>query len=379
MHPKRHLSLLLFLALAPLSLTAATTFSRSVAGRTIAVVVYAQNQAAKAFEQNALSRLENILSDNNVTIMDRRKAEDLKNVFTNLDDPGAFVTAEDFVENAGKFEIQGLAALYLNMDIEPGLADYYSATAHADIRYISEADAKVQALSTTPMGAPGRPPSDGLTANSAMLNAMQRAIDDACTKLGLQIMDPATPRSVRLSLEGPVDKLAIDFEKRTIQNEPKLAALATLEKQKLRVEKPTCTAVAPGGSLAAVAGYIIDTDFMRRPQRLYGSRVHLVDVKQRREITVMECHPVEKRESRHKGSREVLDTRFLLNWRHVSAVTGNTLFLWDTERGLLMAETDLPKAIKSATLHFAKGPQGSFLVVDGGRRQTYTYRITRQQ
>jgi hypothetical protein len=370
------LSLALFLATLPLH--AATTFSRQVAGRTIAVVVYAQNEAAKAFERNALSRLENILTDNNVTVMDRRKAEDLKNVFTNLDDPGAFVTAETFVENAGKFKIQGLAALYLNVDAEPGLADYYTATAHADIRFISEADAKVQSLSTTPMGAPGRPPSDGLTANSALLNAMQRAIDDACGKLGLQVMDPATPRSVRLTLEGPVDKLDIDFSKRKIQNESALAALANMEKQKLRVEKPTCTTVAPGGSLAAVAGYIIDTDFMRRPQRLYGSRVHLVDTRQRREISVLDCHPVEKREVRHRGTRQVLDTRFLLNWRHVAAVTGNTLFLWDTERGMLMAETDLPKAVKSATLHFAKGSAGSFLVVDGGRRQVYTYRITRK-
>ena len=95
-------------------------------------------------------------------------------------------------------------ALYLSVDDQKGLAEYYTATAHVDVRYMGEEDAQVHALATPPMGAPGSPPSDGLTRNSAVINAVQRAVDSACEKLGFELIDPATPRSVSLALEGPV-------------------------------------------------------------------------------------------------------------------------------------------------------------------------------
>jgi hypothetical protein len=347
-------------------------------GQKTAVVVVALNPDAERFKKNALSRMENILLDNAVEVLDREKAEELKDVFKTLEDPGAFVTAETFVENAEKFDIKGLVGVYLSVGITKGLVGYYTATAQADIRAINEEDAKVEALTTFPMGAPGRPPSDGLTKNSAAINAVQRAIDDACAKLGLELMDPATPRSVKLSLEGPVSLPSTLSVERTSQNDPSLSRSAVLEKQKWRGEEVTCTTRAPSGSLGAVGGYIIDTDFRRRPQRLYGSRVHLIDLQTRKEISTFECHPVEKKSRREKGTKKILDCMFVLNWRYLSAITGNQIFLWDTERGTLQSAVFLDSPLKKADLSLGRTDDASFLVIHSGRKQI-AYEIVRSR
>jgi hypothetical protein len=354
------------------------TFRDKISGHKTAVVILAQNSMTERYAKNALSRIEGIFLDNAIEVLDKDKAEELKNVFNTLEDPGAFVTAETFVENAEKFAIKGLVAVYLSVDIIEGLAGYYSATAQSDIRFIDEADAKVGALTTFPMGAPGRPPSDGLTQHSAAINAVQRAIDDACLKLGLEIMDPATPRSVRLSLEGPSSLPSRSNKIRTSESDTSIARFAVLEKQKWRGEEITCNAKAPAGALGAVGGYIIDTDFRRRPQRLYGSRIHLIDLESKKEINVFECHPVEKKTSREKGTKKILDCMFVKNWRYLAAVTGNSLFLWDTERGVLLTSLYLIKPIKKAKLFLSQEDGQNYLVVDTGRKQL-AYKLIRKK
>ena len=104
-----------------LTLYAKPSFMAGLKGEKVAVVVYAQNHLADAFKKNALSHLENIFADNDITVLDKDKADELKDVFNTLDDPGTFVTAEMFVENAGKYEIKGLAAIYLSVDVAAGI------------------------------------------------------------------------------------------------------------------------------------------------------------------------------------------------------------------------------------------------------------------
>lgn len=354
------------------------SFRAKMQDQKTAVVVVVLNDLARPFKKNALSRIEGILFDNAIEVLDQEKAEELKDVFKTLDDPGAFVTAETFVENAEKFAIKGLIAVYLNVDIVKGLAGYYTATAQADVRFIDEADARVESLVTIPMGSPGRPPSDGLTQNSAAINAVQRAVDDACVKLGLELLDPATPRSVRLSLEGPISVPSASNLKRTSESDVSLSKYAILEKQKWRGEEVTCTAKDPAGALGAVGGYIIDTDFRRRPQRLYGSRIHLIDIHAKKEITTFDCHAVEKKSNREKGTYQILDCMFVQNWRYLSAVTGNNLFLWDTERGSLQASVALQKPIKSVTLSLHSENDKNYLVLDTGLKQI-AYQIVRKK
>ena len=357
---------------------AQASFMEKMQGQKTAVVVLAMNPEAERFKKNALSRIEGILFDNAIEILDREKAEELKDVFNTLDDPGAFVTAETFVENAHKFAIHGLVAVYLSVDITRGLVGYYTATAQADIRYISEEDAKVMSLATFPMGAPGKPPSDGLTQNSAAINAVQRSIDEACAKLGLELMDPATPRSVRLSLEGPVNVPLVSDPMTTPIRDDSLSRLAVLEKQKWRGEEVTCTAKAPAGALGAVGGYIIDTDFRRRPQRIYGSRIHLIDLQAQKELMTFECHPVEKKSNREKGTKKILDCMFVQNWRYLTAVTGNNLLLWDTERGNLQVSLPLQAPIKKAKLSLSIENDSSYLIIETNRKRL-AYRIIRKK
>ena len=370
---------ILFLSQAPVChATAGASFLEQVQGQQTAVVVYPLNSAAERFTRNALSRVEGILLDNGVDVLDREKAEELKDVFKTLDDPGAFVTAETFVENSENLAIKGLVALYLSVDDQKGLAEYYTATAHVDVRYIGEEDAQVHALATPPMGAPGSPPSDGLTRNSAVINAVQRAVDNACQKLGFELIDPATPRSVLLTLEGPVNKPEGLTISRSSSKGSSIKKYAKLEDEAWRGEDVTCAVLAPGGSMGAVGGYIVDTDFRRKPQRLYGSRVHLIDVKAGQEILALDCHTVEKKAGHEKGTRKILDCMFVHNWRYLSAVTGNELFLWDTERGRLMASAILTKPLKKATLGLGQTAEGSFLVIRSGSKQL-AYKIIRKK
>jgi hypothetical protein len=348
--------------------------SDQLTGKKVAVVVNSQNATADRYIKAAHSRMESILSDNAIIALDREKVEDLKDVFKTLDDPGAFVTAEDFVENAAKFKIAALVAIYLYVDTQPGLADYFSASAHADIRFIDENDAKVTAISVLPMGTPGRPPSDGLTQSSAAINAVQRAVDDACDQLGLDNLDPATPRLVRLDLENPIDGSSLTIAPRASEQNNTLADYAKLEDQRWRAEEVTSTVSAPAGALGAVAGYIIDTDFRRRPRRLYGSRIHLIDNHLKREIQILDCFDVEKKRPGEMGERKILDCMFVSSWRYLAAASGGRLFFWDTEKGRLLASPVLQSALKSVQLGLARTSNDHYLVVDSGK-QKWAYRI----
>jgi len=359
---------------------AGTGMLQSMKGQKVAVVVYSLNKTAQAYSTNALSRLESILEDNEVTVLDRKKADSLKDVCSGLEDPGAFITAEQFMQVSDKFDIKGLCAIYLTVDAVPGLADYFTATANADIRFISEETAKAQSLTTTPMGVPGRPPSDGLTEKSAGLNAVQRAVDDACEKLGMAISDPATPRSMNITLQGPVPAPGVPGERKAPENDAQLAKMAQTANQTWRGEKITCTAVAPAGAMSAVAGYIIDTVSLSGPgSRLYGSKVHLLDTESKREINSFECHPVERNTKQERGTKQVLDCMFIKNWRYLAAVTGNKIILWDTERGQKQYEMQLEAPIDEAVLNYARTAEGGFLTVKVSRKKTLAYRIIRQQ
>lgn len=341
----------------------------------IAAVVYAQDEVAGELVNAARSRLESILLDNGIPVLDRRRADELSTAAPSLEDPGAFVTAEWFVEHAGRFEIKGLLAMYLSAGATPGLADYYSATAHADIRFISDHDARVQSLSTAPMGAPGLPPSDGLTRSSALINAVQRAVDAAGLAMGLTVMDQARPRAVSLSLEGPVRETVKGTALPTADPRP-LARLAVLHDQAWLKEQATAAAIAPAGRLAAVAGYIIDTNFHRHPQRLYGSRVHLIDIEAGRPLNVLDCHTVGMKQPVEQGNRDVLACGFIGSWRYLAAVTGSALFFWDTERGQLMTRIDLPQGLRRAELQLAEEGGATYLIVQD-RRHQFAFKIVR--
>jgi hypothetical protein len=368
----------------------------------VAVMVYPISDAAKAFAGSAQSRLEQILGENDVEVSDRDEAKKIKSIWKKLEDPGYFVTADDFVKNAGGYQLDGIVRVYLSADSTPAPGGYFSATAQADVRLIDE-DAKVQAQVSYPMGAPGRPPSDGLTAQAALLNAVQRAIDEAAGTLGLNVLEPASPRAMRFSLDGPLE---VPAQASVLAREPRdlkadYVRHAQFKTGRGNVELVTCTAKAPGGAVAAVGGSIqntrragmgrssvsIDRNRTDQPvqidpgatgigEREFGSRVHLVDLEQEREVTVFTTQEVGRKTREQRGSSKVLDCMFVHSWRYLAAVTGDFLSLWDTERGVSLGEAYLPFGADGATLEALKAGDAYFIRVTGEEKdQKAAYRI----
>jgi hypothetical protein len=342
----------------------------------IAVVVFAQNELAEPVVKTAQARMEEVLADNEIAVLDEEKSKELTDIFTLMDQPGVFVTPQLFAENSKKFGIEGLMAIYLSVDMAPGLADYFSATAHADVRFVDNDTAQVQAISTPPMGSRGSPPSEGLTRNSAAINAVQRAVDGVCSLMDFQVADRTRARSVDLTLAGPEAWAGDGLVFPLIENDRTLWPMAQLEQQRWRAETVSATARAPAGNLAAVAGYITDTDFQRRPQRLFGSRVHVLDVAARKSILVFDCSPVEKKSGQEEPrTKQILACAFIGGWRYLCAATGNHVFLWDTENGREVAK--LPVSAEAIGITVGTDERGSSVFLKT-REGIWQYRMVRQ-
>lgn len=338
----------------------------------VAVMVYARTPEAKRVQRAAQSRMENVLLDNGITVLDQAEADKLKDVWKRLEDPGYFVTAEDFVANAGGYEIDGLIRLYLNADATTTLGNLHSATAQADIRFV-DADANVEAYTTVPMGVPGKPPSDGLTLNAALVNAVQRAVDESAAKTGLEIIDYARPRTLSFELQGPVE-LAMKPLLPEPAGDHDFEQHARLANKTWTREEVTTTCKAPSGELGAVGGYIRETGMGMR--RSYSSKLHLVDLIENRETGDFDTTTQKKKGK--SGKVALLDCLFINSWRYLAAVSGLELFLFDTERGKLMSSVRLEQGIDEGRLAYTRYNNEDYLSVLTGAGHA-DYRITRKK
>jgi len=346
-----------------------------VSGKNVAVVACAKNNQAADYVSTVQAHLESIVArHNDGVVLDQEQAKKMKADWQQLEDPDYFVTDEDFAKQAAKYDIDTLVRAHVLAESFKGLADYYSATAHVTLRCIGP-DAKVSSATSAPMGSPGCAPSDGLTKTSAAVNAVQRATDDVAQRVGLRVI-PVSHQVVPLDIEGPLRDfdVVVSMPKGDPMNDTQLQHLAELENKTWLKEKVTCIAKAPGGELAAVAGHLIDIDRHRRPMRLEGSRIHLIDLKEKRQRNIFECAPVKKKRN-ERGTKKVLDTVFLSSWRFLAACTGNHIHLWDTERGKEICKKNLAAPIKEGRLVLAKDAKDAYLVVFSGDGGTHPYRI----
>lgn len=298
---------------------------------------------AKKYSRAASTRVENILMDNGVEELDQSEAEELKDVWKRLEDPGFFITAESFVENAEKYAVDGVIRVYLHAELTKGWGKSYSATAIADIRFVDN-EANTLAYSSIPMGVPGKPPSDGLTKSSAVVNAIQRAVDEGGEKLGLEVIDVANPRTLKFKLT-EVDKPVGNLESiRLINRESSFDRYIGKSTRKTVSEKFTCHDIDPSGVLGVAGGYVKSTGF---GSRTYASQLHVIDLRDNKEILLFATSLKERKHSWEKGVRKLQDCMFIENWRYLLGLTGNHVSLWDTERGIKMSEIHLKRGIKS--------------------------------
>lgn len=344
----------------------------------VAIVVYGQNAAAKQYLRVAQTRMEQLLNDNGLIVLDQAKAEELKKSWASLSDPGAMITAEDFVENAGRFKISGIYRVYLGVGKTAGMSSIYTATATADIRFIGE-DAKIKSSASLPMGTKGMPPSDGLTESAAVNNAIQRAVDVSVEKYGFKIMDITNPRLVKFSLKS-VAVLGADSVEvlplPRLSNEDGIVKYAKLKLDDYTSDAPTCVRKSPDGRMGVVGTYTMNTSFnFGKPTRTYASTLHVVDIDAKNEV---EHFDVSIKDNRYqKGGSKITDCKFLQSWRYVAAVSQSHLIFADTERGVELGRIYFEDAFDSPSLTHLRSGGNDFLAVSEGPRKLY-YQVVRE-
>lgn len=353
-------------------------FPSSANAENVAVVVYGKTALSKPYLRVAQSRMEQLITDNGVTVLDQAKAKELEKNWPKLSDPGALITAEDFVENAGKYKISGIYRIYLDVGKSMGMAGIFTATSVADIRFIGE-DAKVKAAASAPMGTKGMPPSDGLTESAAINNAIQRAVDYSAGKFGFKVMDITNPRLVSYSLKNVPELTASAEEVSTpplLPNDADIVKYAKLKDDQWTSEEPTCVRSSEGSRMGVVGTYVMSTSFnFGRPTRSYASALHIVDVDAKKEV---EQFAISVKDPRYQtGGSKITDCRFLQTWRYVAAVSQSHLVFADTERGVELGRIYFDDPFQTPKLtHLRAGPD-DYLVVSEGSRRLY-YQIVRE-
>jgi len=353
---------------------AACIFQANANAENVAVVVYGKTPASKQYLRVAQSRMEQLITDNGVTVLDQAKAKELEKNWPKLSDPGALITAEDFVENAGKYKISGIYRIYLDVGKSIGMAGIYTATSVADIRFIGE-DAKVKAAASAPMGTKGMPPSDGLTESAAINNAIQRAVDYSAGKFGFKIMDITNPRLVSYSLKS-VPELSTSAEEVSapplLSNNDDVVKLAKLKDDGWTSEEATCVRNAEGNRMALVGTYIISAMGIRRS---YSSALHVVDLDAKKEV---EQFTISVKDIRYqKGGSKITDCQFLQTWRYVAAVSQSHLIFADTERGVELGRIYFEDSFNKPKLTHMRAGENDYLVVSEDSRRL-VYQIVRE-
>lgn len=343
----------------------------------VAIMVFPQNEGAERLQHHAVNHLQTILMDNAITVLDRQKAEELKNGWQQLEDPTALITAEDFIENAEKYAIDGIVRIYLSVDALPSLADTYTATAQADLRFVTE-EALSSSYVTEPMGVMGNPPSDGLTESAAGLNALQRAIDESAKEMGLTLIARTLPRSIKYSLV-PVDAMPAQGQTFSRIETDRYEGKVQFFDESQKWEEPTCAAESPDGNLVAVGSWVTE-NFRGRTGRSWYSRLHILDLTAGQVPYIFDTWPQGRKPSGLRGTSKILGCMFLNSWRYVAAVTGNYIFLWDTERGLELFKHplgfELDEDDEVQTL-LVRQSEKSFLSVRAGDMES-NFRVERQ-
>jgi hypothetical protein len=366
-------------------------------GKNIAIVAFGSGTGNDALVPTAQIRLESILIDNGFKVLDEKKAEEMRDGMARLEDPNYMLTAEDLIEAEKKYQIDAILRVYFSADTKPGLGDYFTSTAQVDLRLV-DLNAEVTAETSQPMGSMGNPPSDGLTEESAKNNALQRSIDQAVERMGLEVLDPTRARLVQLNVAGPTawdGSIPAGANAGTSSPERYVTPVSG----KWNFQKISCSVVDPSGQMGCVALHNNETSMGgsagggRDGRRLgsagerffgaglpgagqllhsFGSEIHLVDMKEARDFKTIECHPMGRGAA---GTREILDCIFIGNWRYLAAVSGMTFFFWDVEKSETMTQLNLPSPVERATLTYPKSGGGHiYLATDKGN---YRFTISR--
>lgn len=318
----------------------------------VSVAVFANDASQKKYERAVQARMEAVLTDAGVTVLDEEKAKKLRTGWVDLADPSHLITAEEFLQNAGKFDVKRVYRVSFNAGVSSPLDLFFTATSAVQIRVI-DADAKVQPFASLPMGLKGFPPSDALTADAALVNAMQRAVDSAAEASGLVVSAPTIAKAIPLTLEVDPSPPALVPTEQVVANKPDgwIKGAKLFDNGGWTIEDTACKAVSDDGQMGVLGGYT-------HAKRGHGGRLHVVDIASGMETMLFNMHDLGPRLSGENGTAEPFACQFLGNWRYLIAMSGNKLSCFDVERGLetcSIAYADGPSKGKMSV--WKSGPQ----------------------
>ena len=343
----------------------------------VAVAVFANDASASKYERVLQARLESLLGDAGMTVLDEAKAKKLKSGWVDLADPGHLVTAEEFLKNAGKYDVSKVYKVSFNTGVANTLGLFYTASAAVQVRVIDK-EAKVQSSASAPMGVKGFPASDGLTADAAIVNALQRAMDSAAQESGVSVLAPTLPRAIPVTLElattVPTNLSALAVATPAVTEN--WTQSAVLYGEVWKKESPSCNAVSSDGQMGVLGGYM--SEYLRFDKtRNYGGRLHIVDIHQAKEVNIFTMHELGKRASGENGTSEPLACTFLGSWRYVVAMTGNKVSCYDVERGTETCAMPVAGSPAKAAVSLWKSGSDSFLKFETDQGVSY-YKIVKK-
>lgn len=355
----------------------AAAFGSSFAADKVAVAVFASDPAAKRYEKAVQARLEEILADSGFEPLDEAKAKQLSDNWVDLADPGHLITAEEIAAKAGKYEVQRVYRASFTTGSSMPLGLFHSATAQLQLRVIDR-DAKVKASQSAPMGTRGFAPSDATTADAAIVNALQRAVDSVAEAATLKVLAPASARVLPLALEAlaqpPAGAAPFEVASRPVDKGWEKAA--TLVAERWRGEEASCNAVSPDGGYAVLGTLAWSIDRLAKDNsRRYGGYLHLVDLAVPKEVAQLTVHELGQRGAGENGPSAALACAFLGDWRFLVAASGNRLVCFDVERGRETCSLPLPGAPDKASLQLLASGNERFVELKTPRGSSY-YRVS---
>lgn len=350
-HLTRLAALLLLGAVAALC-SGQRALAQPAAGERVAVAVYAEDATLRRYERAVQARLEEILADSGYSPLDEAKAKALRDNWVDLANPGHLITAEEIAAKAGRYDVKRIFRASFTAGSTQPLGLYHSATAQVQLRVIDAADARVKASASAPMGTRGFAGSDASTADAALANALQRAVDSVAEAATLKVLAPAAVRSISLVLE----PLAQPPAGAQVAAWPAFAAApagwdkaAKLLSERWRNEQVQCTTTSADGGMGVV-GTIAHHYDRGAGTRNYGGYAHVVDLKEPRELVKLTVHEIGQRASGENGTSGVIACGFLGAWRHLVLASGNRIACFDVERGRETCSLPLPGGPEKGSL-----------------------------
>lgn len=344
-------------------------------GQRVAVVTFSQTPEFERFGKTLQTTAESTLADNGLSVLDLAKAEELRSNWDQLEDPTSFITAEDFVARAEKFEVDAVLTLYYTVDVREVMGDYYSATANLSARVVSS-EADVKPGQGPVMGTLGYAPSDGATASAAVVNALRRELDRVSESLGLEVLAPERAQYINVELVPVPGGLPAGATPVQVPSAPsaELVAMAPAQtSSRARNEEVSCSASAPGKSAAVAATYTRDID-LQRGRASFGSSLVLLDPAAQRRVNEIVFHDMLEGRGR-EGAAKVTGCLFFNGWRFVLAASERELKLFDVEQGREAGNYVFHPPLKEPTLAlYEAGPTRWAVVVSKGERQTLALR-----